>query len=331
MLTTRTAVRAGLFAAAVTATVLAAPVAFAADTVVCANPDNLRSCKIVVDAPALVGGRNGGGAGAGSGGGAASPPAAGSGSSGGSGGGGAGAPLGECSWRVLSPDPPASDSRWGGADPATNSLIMNPCNGPGQFAVVPSGDAPGAAPAPAPLPPPDPKVLAAQAIGQLSAPQPRATVAPSPDRLAVNLWSWLAVDDPGPVSTTVDLRGVSVTATAELSTVTWVVGEPTSIERGGAPIAQVTCDGPGVLPPANVRFDQEPRASGACGYLYRFMSTGARTGGVGRWPLTATATWAVTWTSNTGASGTAEIQSPSATTLVRVGEYRTLGGYGSGR
>lgn len=231
--------------------------------------------------------------------------------------------VGECDWRLMDPQPPADDPRWEGSDPTTNSVIFNNCNGPTTYAVVPSGTDPAAA---APPPPPDPAVLAAQAIGQLRVPSPSVGMSPDPEWLAVNFWTWLYTDDPGPVSTTVELRGVSVTATASLSQVAWVMGEPVSLKNAGAGIAGVTCDGPGVAPPAKPRYDQPP----PCGYMYKFRSTKERTAGTERWPVTATATWAVTWTSNTGASGTDQLQSTSSTALVRVGEYRTVGGFGSG-
>lgn len=229
----------------------------------------------------------------------------------------------ECAWKTLSVQPDAGDPRWGGADPATNTLEFNDCNGPTSYRVTPA--APGPAPA-APPAPPDPAVLAAQAIAELKVPEPSVGTSPDPDWLAVNFWTWLYTDDPGPVSTTVELRGVSVTATASLSQVAWVMGEPVSLKNAGAGIAGVTCNGPGVAPPANPRYDQPP----PCGYMYKLRSTKERTAGTERWPVTATATWAVTWTSNTGVSGTDQLQSTSSTALVRVGEYRTVGGFGSG-
>lgn len=228
----------------------------------------------------------------------------------------------ECAWRVVTPKPAAGDPLWGGADPATNDIIFNDCNGgPTQYAVTPA-----AAGAAAPLPPPDPAVLAAQAITQLTIPMPAVNVAPDPERLAVNFWTYLWTNDPGPVSATVELRGVSVTATAVLSSVDWVMGEPV---KGGGPAA-VTCTGAGSPPPANATFLVESGPPPACGYVYRLRSTAARTGGTERWPVTVTSTWEVTWTSNTGAAGSDELTSPSSLALVRVGEYRTVGGFGSG-
>lgn len=294
-----------------------------ATEVVCDDPSNPASCVLVVRDDG-----SGQAAGAPSGGGDGSTST----DSGGSGGGGsapqvvgdnANLPPGECAWKVVSPKPVANDPLWGGADPATNEIIFNDCNGgPTQYAVTPA-TAGGVA---APLPPPDPAVLAAQAIGQLSIPMPAVNVAPDPEQLAVNFWTYLWTDDPGPASTTVELRGVSVTATAVLSSVDWVMGEPA---KGGGP-AEVTCTGAGSPPPSNATFLVNGGPPPACGYVYRLRSTAARTGGTERWPVTVTSTWAVTWTSNTGAAGSDELISPSSLALVRVGEYRTVGGFGSG-
>jgi hypothetical protein len=226
---------------------------------------------------------------------------------------------------VVTPKPPAGDPLWGGADPATNEVIFNDCNGPTRYSVTPAGAA-GAVAGPVVLPPPDPAVLAAQAISQLSVPVPAANVAPDPDRLAVNFWTYLWTDDPGPVTSTVELRGVSVTATAVLSSVDWIMGEPT---KAGGP-AEVTCAGAGSPPPADATFLVNTGPPPACGYVYRLRSTADRTGGTERWPVTVTSTWSVTWTSNTGAAGSDELTSPSSLALLRVGEYRTVGGFGSG-
>ena len=296
-----------------------------APEVVCDDPSNPGSCVLV-----LGDGGSGGGPGGPSGG-SASTDAGGSGQGANSGGDGASSPPvgdnknlppGECAWKVVTPKPPATDPRWGGADPATNEIIFNDCNGgPTQYGVAPAGAA-----GPVVLPPPDPAVLAAQAISQLSVPMPATNVAPDPDRLAVNFWTYLWTTDPGPVTSTVELRGVSVTATAVMSSVDWVMGEPS--KAGGT--AEVTCAGAGSPPPPDATFLVNTGPPPTCGYVYRLRSTADRTGGTERWPVTVTSTWAVTWTSNTGAAGSDELTSPSSLALVRVGEYRTVGGFGSG-
>jgi len=228
----------------------------------------------------------------------------------------------ECDWFPASPQPAAGDARWGGADPAANTMIENDCNGPSRFAVVANGNpVAGGAAAPAPPPPPDPAVLAQQAIGELRIPKPVINLGPDPNRVAVNFWTWLWLGDSPPTSSTVALRGVSVTATATLSSVDWSMGEPLSLDGGG--IGSVTCQGPGVAPSANADFSEPP----PCGYMFKYRSLQERTNGVGKWPVAATATWSVSWTASTGQTG-ADSLSASSTTSVEVGEYRTTRGTG---
>ena len=305
-------------------TAIASPIS----EVVCKDPSNPGSCKLVIRDDGAEGGTGGPSGGSVS----AGDTSSGNGTSSGEDdlrpapvGDNTNLPPGECTWKVLTPKPGANDPLWGGADPATNEIIFNECNGgPTSYAVAPAGAA-GAA-GPVVLPPPDPAVLAAQAISQLSIPMPAANVAPDPERLAVNFWTYLWTSDPGPVTSTVELRGVSVTATAVLSSVAWVMGEPS--KAGGT--AEVTCVGAGSPPPPDATFLVNSGPKPTCGYVYRLRSTADRTGGTERWPVTVTSTWAVTWASNTGAAGSDELTSPSSLALVRVGEYRTVGGFGPG-
>src|SRR5664279_4778001 len=88
-----------------------------------------------------------------------------------------------CDWTVLTPPPALGDPRWGGADPASNSIMQNNCDGPVRYAVTPNAAA-GAA-VPSPTPPPDPAVLARQALSQLVVPQPSIGVGPDRAKLAV--------------------------------------------------------------------------------------------------------------------------------------------------
>ena len=309
-------------------------IAKAADGVFCENPSNPLSCTIVVSAPGNGGTSQGDGAGDGAGG---IKPNDGSGSAAdyvaSKGDAAAGSPEAtagdsrpitstECDWTAMTPAPGAGDPRWSGADPAANSIIQNNCNGPTRYAVVPNGAAAGGGAPPAPPPPPpDPAVLAQQAIGQLRIPKPGIHLGPDANRIAVNFYAWLWLGDAPPVSSTVALRGVSVTATATLSSVDWSMGEPLSLNGGG--VASVTCQGPGVAPSANADFREPP----PCGYMFKYRSLLERTNGVGKWPVAATTTWSVVWTASTGQTGTDSL-SASSTTNVEVGEYRTTRGTG---
>ncbi|WP_188941304.1 hypothetical protein [Nakamurella endophytica] len=177
----------------------------------------------------------------------------------------------------------------------------------------------GAAPV---APPPDPEELARQAYGELPIPNPTIHLGPDPDRLAVQLWTWLWVDDPGQLSKTVTARGLSVTATATLASTTWSLGEPVGDpDGGGSGAATVTCAGPGTAPASGAAGSAPP----ACGYRFHWRSTPDRTGGSGRWPITATARWEVRWTATNGAGGTLDPPlETTTTTAATVGEYRTV-------
>ena len=229
----------------------------------------------------------------------------------------------ECDWTALTPSPGAGDPRWGGADPAANSIIQNNCNGPTRYAVVPNGAAAGGgAVPPAPPPPPDPAVLAQQAIGQLRIPKPGIHLGPDPDRIAVNFYAWLWLDNAPPVSSTVALRGVSVTATATLSSVDWSMGEPLVVGWWRRCVGDVSWSRAWHL--RRTRISPEPPP---CGYMFKYRSLLERTNGVGKWPVAATTTWSVSWTASTGQTGTDSL-SASSTTNVEVGEYRTTRGTG---
>ena len=225
----------------------------------------------------------------------------------------------------------SKSSWWGGNGPATGHVELNKCvlgnpNVPGgsilQTRFVPSGGPAG----PAAPPPPTPEQLAQQAIAQLVVPSPTIGVGPDRAKLAVNLWTWLWVDNPPPVSVTAAAGNVSVTATATLASTTWSLGEPAAgqVYLPGAPTT-LACQGPGVAPPA----DYDWRAAPPCGHKFAWRSLKERTGGSGKWPVTATTNWAVAWQSNTGVSGTDAL---TATTADQwdVGEYRTVLVQGSG-
>jgi hypothetical protein len=164
-------------------------------------------------------------------------------------------------------------------------------------------------------------VLALRAYGELRIPQPAIGVGPDRDKLAVNLWTWLWTDDPGPLTNTVAAGGVSVTATAVLSSVTWSLGEPKAVSEEFAPgaAATITCDGTGTPPPPDYDWKAQP----PCGYMFHWRSLKERTGGTGKWPINATSNWTVTWASNTGATGTITLNA-TANDQFDIEEYRIV-------
>ena len=233
-----------------------------------------------------------------------------------------------CTWYTL--DDRAGSARWAGHDPSQGHLEGLRCgattddgSGMGSNLLDSRFVANAAAnQVPAqPPPPPDPAVLAQQAIGQLKVPPPAIGAGPERDKLAVNLWTWLWVNDPGAMTNTVATAGVSVTATATLASVTWSLGEPPDTGNGyepGAPVS-ITCQGTGTAPAADYDWKAQP----PCGYMFRWRSLKERTGGTGKWPITATSNWNVTWQSNTGVTGTTTLAGTSNDAF-DIGEYRIV-------
>jgi len=210
---------------------------------------------------------------------------------------GSGGSAGECAWRDASATPP-TDTAWGGNDATTGTLLVNICNGPTRYVFVP-GAAPGALAAapPPPPPPPDPAVLAQQAYGELTLPEPSAKRSPDEGNSDpqngglpytwTNLWTWVWAAEWPTLARTVDLRGVSATVTA---TPTALIFDPGD---GSAPI---TCPGRGR--PWTTVDGSAPPSAGGCGHMYRAVTPDG--------PLTATTSiqWSVAWTSNVGVGGT---------------------------
>ncbi len=128
----------------------------------------------------------------------------------------------------------------------------------------------------------------------MNLPAPRTSVNPSP-RAVVNLPEWLWIDPAiwHDVSVTATTGSVSATATAVPSSVTWAMGDGST----------VVCDGPGTPFLA-----QQPVGSQAtaCSYTYRQSSFGqpAPDGNPNdaAFQVTATISWNVTWQA-VGASG----------------------------
>jgi hypothetical protein len=160
-----------------------------------------------------------------------------------------------------------------------------------------SGEAPSAA------------ELARQARDRLVLPSPRIEANPAGTQL-VNLPTWLWLDGAGwgERSATVEVPGVSVTAVARPTSVTWSMGDGVS----------VTCPGQGTPFPVG----GDPKAeSPDCGHTYRSSSAG-QPGQT--FPVIATVHWTVTW-SGAGQSGRFSDLRTSATTQFRVAEAQALG------
>jgi hypothetical protein len=166
---------------------------------------------------------------------------------------------------------------------------------------VPAGSA-------APLPAPE--VLARQAVNQLSLPGPRVVTSPPPDRMQlVNVATWLWLDQGAwvPVSATASVPGESVTAIASPMSVTWSLGDGST----------VVCNGPGTPYAAG----GDPAApSPDCGHTYARSSAGDP-GGV--FVVSATVSWGVSWTGG-GQTGTLPALTTTSSVQLRVGESQAI-------
>ncbi len=151
--------------------------------------------------------------------------------------------------------------------------------------------------------------LAEQARSQLLLPSPRIQANPMGAQLVtLPTWLWLDPAGWGPRSATAEVPGVSVTAVARPTSVSWSMGDGTS----------VTCPGQGTpFPPGG-----DPRAASPdCGHTYR-GSSASQSGQA--FPVTATVHWVITW-SGAGQGGTFPDMTTTATTRLRVAEAQALG------
>lgn len=153
-----------------------------------------------------------------------------------------------------------------------------------------------------------PAQVAQLARKKLHLPEPLIAASPAGEQL-VNLPTWLWLSDGWrQISATASVPGLSVTAVAKPTTVSWSMGD------GGA----VQCAGAGTP----YRVEVDPRAgSPDCGYMYRHSSS-AQPDAVFR--VTATIQWAISWSSG-GQSGGFPGLITSSTTTYRVAESQALG------
>ncbi|MFE7478568.1 ATP/GTP-binding protein, partial [Streptomyces sp. NPDC057575] len=93
------------------------------------------------------------------------------------------------------------------------------------------------------------------------------------------MWATRSTSSYGPTTAKATAGGVTVTATAKVSTIQWAMGDGTT----------VTCTGPGTP----YTPDQGKTLSPECGHRYERSAADQQDG---RYKGTATATWTVTWT-----------------------------------
>jgi hypothetical protein len=152
-----------------------------------------------------------------------------------------------------------------------------------------------------------PADVAQLARAQLGLPKSTIAANPAVDQL-VNLSTWLWLEGGWEtVSATASIPGVSVTAIASPTSVSWSTGDG----------AEITCEGPGT--PFHTSADPSS-PSPDCGHTYRHSSA---TQPGNAYPVTATVHWSVSW-SGGGASGIFPEMTTSSETRFRVSESQAL-------
>ncbi|MFG3323970.1 ATP/GTP-binding protein [Streptomyces sp. NPDC048171] len=236
-------------------------------------------------------------------------PAAGSGAGVGGRGGTAAA---KCTYTKLVPQPPANnlamqDGKRQGGKGAVYQVM---CPDTGRIGVVwvPDGE-----PAPA-QPAIDPEVLARRAVDSMRLDGPDVA-SPRPGgeyAVGVPMWLWVNQGENtyGPATATASAGDVTVTATAEVTSIRWTMGDG----------ATVACAGPGTP----YRGSQSMADSPDCGHRYTRTSSGWPGE---RFPLTATSTWTITWEVSAGepAGDAGEwTETRDSTVGVRIGEVQVV-------
>jgi hypothetical protein len=160
----------------------------------------------------------------------------------------------------------------------------------------------GAITTPVPVTSLTPAEVARLARDQLGLPRPEIGASPAGDQL-VNLPTWLYLTGGWrTLWATASVPGISVTAWAEPTSVTWSMGDGTTVD----------CPGPGTRYTPTADPGSE---SSHCGHTYRRAFDTA--------PVTATIRWSVTW-SGAGQTGTFPPLTTTNTTQFRVQESHAL-------
>ena len=127
--------------------------------------------------------------------------------------------------------------------------------------------------------------------------------------VGIPVWLWVANPKPltfGPYSKSAALGGVTVTATAQVDSVTWSSGD-----------GQIIACGVGSVFDESTMKDELAVDSPTCGFRYRKSS------GNGLFTVTATSNWVVRWTGG-GTNGTIAVPTVRSATQIHVGQLESV-------
>ncbi|WP_458248837.1 ATP/GTP-binding protein [Streptomyces sp. MAI_2237] len=211
-----------------------------------------------------------------------------------------------CSIRKLDPQPPEGSMYWKGKSSKDGAVYERQCkNGPDGAPVFTYFVADTAANVPAI----DPVVVAQQAVSKmlLAGPDIASPRTAGKYTVGVPMWMWVnqSATTYGPNTATATAGEVTVTATAKVSKIVWSMGDGTS----------VTCNGPGTPYTSSAGMAQSP----TCGHVYAKTSASAQNG---KFPLTATSTWAINWQGGGQAGQLTEVRQTNV--QVAIGEVQVV-------
>ncbi|MEV4261504.1 hypothetical protein [Kribbella sp. NPDC049584] len=210
----------------------------------------------------------------------------------------------QCYMRREAPQPPFSDPRWQGhTDGSLWACIREQGYDEGRHLVTEWVWLPGE-PDTVVI---DPLTLAYRAIAAMNLEPPVVKTAPGADQIGlVNMpvWMWVTKSENtfGPITREASVPGLSVTATAQVKAINWSMGDGDTVR----------CDGAGTPYDQSMGIKDSPD----CGHRYAKTSQKFQNC---KYPVTATAQWAITWQSTLGDTGQIST-TQEATTQLRIGE-----------
>ncbi|GGM20712.1 ATP/GTP-binding protein [Streptomyces fumigatiscleroticus] len=187
----------------------------------------------------------------------------------------------KCTYEKLNPQPPSSNlaMQEGKKQGGKGAVYRVVCPETGRIGVewIPDGQMQPAAPKI------DPEVLVRRAVDSMKLVGPKIASPRSDGTYVVGMPMWMWVEQTpttyGPNSATAAADGVTVTATAQVASISWTMGDGTEA---------VVCNGPGT------QYDSSrgKAMSPDCGHVYDTVPAGQRDKA---YHGTATATWTIDW------------------------------------